>query len=106
MYCDIDGSLVRTLAEHEERRNARLAQVPLPLGKAAWSDGQLRMKLAYLGRDFNAHPMAMMMQGLFRGHNRNRFSILSLLHPTLRQFRSSNKDRAFLRRVCRRVAFV
>lgn len=76
MYCDIDGSLVRTLAEHEERRNARLAQVPLPLGKAAWSDGQLRMKLAYLGRDFNAHPMAMMMQGLFRGHNRNRFSIL------------------------------
>jgi protein O-GlcNAc transferase len=76
MYCDIDGSLIRTLAEHEERRNAALANVPLPFGTAAWSDEQSRMKLAYLGRDFNAHPMAMMMQGLFRDHNRNHFSIL------------------------------
>ena len=76
MYCDLDGALVRRLAESEESRNAALARAPLfSIKQAQWAAGQSRLQLAYLGRDFNSHPMAMMMQGLFRRHNRNYFSI-------------------------------
>ena len=77
MYCDIDGGLIRTLAETEEGRNAALAKTPLMyFGGGASNTGQRRLKLDYLGRDFNAHPMAMMMQGLFRRHSRDHFTIL------------------------------
>jgi protein O-GlcNAc transferase len=77
MYCDIDGSLIRMLAETEEGRNAALAKVPsFSLGEALSIAGKSRLKLAYLGRDFNMHPMAMMMQGLFSRHNRKHFSVI------------------------------
>jgi len=76
MYCDLDGALIRTLAESEEIRNAALAKAPLfSYEQVQWKAGQSRLQLAYLGRDFNSHPMAMMMQGLFRRHNRKHFSI-------------------------------
>ena len=77
MYCDIDGDLIRGLAEAEESRFADLAKAPVfSIEGSGGIARRSRLKLAYLGRDFNAHPMAMMMQGLFRRHNRKHFSVM------------------------------